>query len=194
MGMKNALDREIAEKLVAIENRLESQLGNQIEQLKQEMEAQATAAIRQLGATLVEGQARPNAPLVPAGPTLDQFAQLERRLEEIAVLVVKNRGAINHFSYLSFSLQGLRRDLNAWVERTKFEISHDLHEDEANTRDDNLRVFNSMTQNQQKVYDAKMDALEKQAVEMRQSFSQSVTQIGQKFTQIVAQFGQKMTL
>ena len=37
-----------------------------------------------------------------------------------------------------------------------------------------------------------MNALEKQAVEMRQNFSQSVTQIGQNFTQMVAQLGQKI--
>ena len=90
------------------------------------------------------------------------------------MFVVQNTGAINHFTLLSFSLQGLRNDLNAWVERTKFQISHDLHEDEAKTKDHNLRVFNSMTQIQQRVYDAKKHALEKQAVEMGQGFSQNV--------------------
>ena len=75
---------------------------------------------------------------------------------------MQHRGAITNLSHLSFSLQTLRTELDSWVNRTRFEISQDLHEDEAKARDHNLKFFNSITQNQQKVYDAKMNALEKQ--------------------------------
>ena len=81
--VKASLDKEVGEKLVAIENRLVSKIGNQVEQLKEEVKAQATAAIRQLGTSLVERQVRPNATLVPAGPTLEQFAQLQKRVDEM---------------------------------------------------------------------------------------------------------------
>ena len=72
------------------------------------------------------------------------------------------------------------------------EITRELYSGEARNRDQNVRLFQQLSRSQQRMYDSNIEVLEKQTVEMRQTFQLSATQLGQNFNQIVSQLGQKI--
>ena len=69
----------------------------------------------------------------------------------------------------------------------KFEISENFQSDESKSRDQNLKVFGELTKAQQKMYDSKIETLEKQMVGMQQHFSQIVGQFSQKVDALIAE-------
>ena len=137
--------------------------------------------MRRVEETAVARALQPIAPpQAPPGPTLEQFARVREDMGYLQEAVVQNRLAINQLSGTAIVVQGLRAEVETLVLRAKFEISENLHSDGSKSRDQNLKVFEQLTRAQQKMYDSKIETLEKQMVGMQQHFGQIVGQFTQK--------------
>ena len=105
----------------------------------------------------------------------------------VARCCFQNRIAINQLSGTAAVVQGLRAEVETLVLRAKFEISEHLHSDESKSRNKNINCFGELTRAQQKMYDSKIEKLEKQMVGMQQHFSQIVGQFSQKIDALIAE-------
>ena len=166
--------------IVNLEREFQSEIRRNIEQLANRVD-NATATVRRVEETAVARALQPIAPpQAPPGPTLEQFARVREDMGYLQEAVVQNRLAINQLSGTAIVVQGLRAEVETLVLRAKFEISENLHSDGSKSRDQNLKVFEQLTKAQQKMYDSKIETLEKQMVGMQQHFGQIVGQFTQK--------------
>lgn len=147
----------------------------------------ATAAARRAEERVLALSLQPSAPQAPPGPTLEQFARVREEMGWLQEAVVQNRTVINQLSETAVVVHGLRSEVEILVQRAKFEISTNLHSDESKSRDQNLKVFEQLSKSQQRLYDAKIESLEKQMVGMQQNFSQIVGQFSQKIEALTAE-------
>ena len=175
---KNVLTHQFDAKLGELDFRLKSEIATKFEQSQERTDAHLRSLIRQDWEASLGRLPSSDGPVVPLGPTLEQFARVERDLGQISEATAENRRAVNELTGLVGIVANLRGEVQLLVQRAQMEITHELHSDEARNRDQNLRLFQQLSRSQQRMYDSKIEVLEKQTVEMWQSFQQSVTQLG----------------
>ena len=97
--------------------------------------------------------------MVPLGPTLEQFARVERDLGQISEATTENRRAVTELTGLVGIVANLRGEVQLLVQRAQMEITHELHSDEARNPDQNIRLFQQLSRSQQRMYDSKIEVL-----------------------------------